>query len=42
MALFAIGYRFSTATQKMYPQAVHDARAAVQYVKGRALERKPI
>jgi acetyl esterase/lipase len=38
MALFAIGYRFSTATQKMYPQAVHDARAAVQYMKGRAIE----
>ena len=36
LAMFSIGYRMSSATQKVYPQAVHDARAAVQYLKGKA------
>ncbi len=40
IAMFSISYRFSSATQKMYPQAVHDARAAVQFLKGRAQDMK--
>lgn len=35
VALFAITYRLSKPGQKTYPQAVHDVRAAVQFVKGR-------
>lgn len=34
-ALFAVGYRFSKPGEPSFPQAVHDIRAAVQFVKGR-------
>ncbi len=40
MAMFSIAYRFSSDTRKMYPEAVQDVRAAVQFLKGRAVERK--
>lgn len=39
-ALFAINYRLSKPGQPTYPQAVHDVRAAVQYVKARAADLK--
>ena len=39
-AVFAVSYRLSKPGQKTYPQAVHDVRAAVQYVKGRAASLK--
>ncbi len=35
-ALFSVGYRLSKPGEKSYPQAVHDIRAAVQFVKGNA------
>ena len=38
IALFAIEYRLSKPDKATYPQAVHDVRAAVQYVRGRAGE----
>ncbi|HUZ72940.1 MAG TPA: alpha/beta hydrolase [Stellaceae bacterium] len=34
-ALFAAGYRLSKPGEKSYPQAIHDIRAAVQFVKGK-------
>src|SRR6185295_7059568 len=34
--LFAIDYRLVVTGQKMYPQAVQDVRAAVQFVRSRA------
>ena len=36
--VFAIDYRLVRAGQKMYPQAVQDVRAAVQYLRHRAAE----
>ena len=36
IALFSITYRLAKVGQKSYPEAVHDVRAAVQYVKGNA------
>jgi acetyl esterase/lipase len=33
-ALFAAGYRFSKPGEPSFPQAAHDIRAAVQFVKG--------
>ncbi len=38
VALFAAQYRFSTPTRKAWPECFLDARAAVQFVKGRAGE----
>jgi len=38
IALFTIEYRLSAAGKPSYPQAVHDVRAAVQYVRGRAAD----
>jgi acetyl esterase/lipase len=38
IALFAIEYRLSKPDKATYPQAVHDVRAAVQFVRGRAGE----
>lgn len=38
--LFAINYQLSKPDQKSYPQAVHDLRAAIQFVKARAAELK--
>jgi len=38
IALFAVEYRLSKPDKATYPQAVHDVRAAVQYVRGRAGE----
>ncbi len=38
IALLAITYRLAKVGQKSYPDAVHDVRAAVQYVKGNAAE----
>lgn len=35
-AVFAVGYRLSTPEKKVFPEALHDVRAAVQFVKGRA------
>jgi acetyl esterase/lipase len=35
-ALFAIRYRFSRPDRKAWPECFHDARAAVQFLKGRA------
>src|SRR6476469_7255774 len=35
-ALFAISYRLAKKGQKMFPQAVNDVRAAVQFVRGSA------
>jgi acetyl esterase/lipase len=35
-ALFAVDYRLCKANQKSYPEAVHDVRAAVQYLRGSA------
>lgn len=34
--LFAVDYRHCKANQKSYPEAVHDIRAAVQYLRGSA------
>ncbi|TMH61836.1 MAG: alpha/beta hydrolase [Betaproteobacteria bacterium] len=39
-ALFAISYRLATKGRKMFPQAVTDVRAAVQFVRGSAGEFK--
>ena len=39
-ALFAISYRLAKKGQKMFPQAVTDVRAAVQFVRGSAGEFK--
>ena len=39
-ALFAISYRLAKKGQKMFPQAVTDIRAAVQFVRGSAGEFK--
>ena len=39
-ALFAISYRLATKGQKMFPQAVTDVRAAVQFVRGSAAQIK--
>ena len=36
VALFAVSYRLATTGQKTFPHAVHDALAAVQYVRGNA------
>jgi acetyl esterase/lipase len=36
IALMAITYRLAKVGQKSFPEAVHDVRAAVQYVKGNA------
>jgi acetyl esterase/lipase len=38
IALFTIEYRLSKPDKPTYPQAVHDMRAAVQFVRGRAGE----
>ena len=38
--LFAISYRLAKKGQKMFPQAVHDVLAAVQFVRGSAGEIK--
>jgi acetyl esterase/lipase len=37
-ALFSVSYRLAKPGQKAYPQAVHDALAAVQFVRGNAAE----
>jgi len=37
-ALFAVDYRLCKPNQKTYPEAVHDIRAAVQYLRGWAGE----
>jgi acetyl esterase/lipase len=39
-AFFGIRYRLSKPGQKTYPQAVHDVRAAVQYLRGAAHDLK--
>jgi len=39
-AVFAINYRLSKPGQPTYPQAVHDLRAAIQYVKAKAADLK--
>ena len=39
-ALFAISYRLAKKGQKMFPQAVADVRAGVQFVRGKAGEIK--
>ena len=36
VALYAVTYRLSKPGQPTYPQAVHDLRAAVQFIKARA------
>src|SRR5215469_870264 len=35
---FTIGYRLTQPRLKTYPEAVHDVRAAVQFMRGRAAE----
>src|SRR6185295_7474361 len=40
IALFSINYRLSTTERKTYPEAVHDVRAAVQFVRAKAAEYK--
>lgn len=40
IALFAVDYRLCTPERKSYPEAVHDVRAAVQYVRGSAADLK--
>jgi acetyl esterase/lipase len=40
IALFSINYRLAAEGRKMYPEAVHDVRAAVQFVKKQAAELK--
>src|SRR4029079_7482234 len=37
-ALYAISYRLSKPGQKAFPEALHDVRAAIQFLKGRAGE----
>jgi acetyl esterase/lipase len=37
-ALYAISYRLSKPGQKTFPEALQDARAAIQFLKGRAAE----
>ncbi len=37
-AVFAINYRLMKPGQKTYPQAVHDVRAAIQFVKAKAAD----
>src|SRR5262245_4146263 len=39
-AVLAATHRLSTPAQKAYPEAVQDARAAVQFVRGKAAELK--
>lgn len=39
-AVFAINYRLSKPGQPTYPQAVHDLRAAIQFVKAKAADLK--
>ncbi|HEY2135484.1 MAG TPA: alpha/beta fold hydrolase [Xanthobacteraceae bacterium] len=39
-ALFAISYRLAKKGQKMYPQAVHDVVAAVQFLRHNAAEHR--
>jgi acetyl esterase/lipase len=39
-ALFAIDYRLCKPERKTYPEAVHDVRAAVQFVRGAAADLK--
>jgi acetyl esterase/lipase len=36
--LFAVSYRLSKPGQKAFPEALHDVRAALQFVKGRAAD----
>jgi acetyl esterase/lipase len=36
IALFAVDYRLAKPNQKTFPEAVHDIRAAVQYLRGSA------
>ena len=36
IALFAVDYRLAKPNQKSFPEAVHDIRAAVQYLRGSA------
>src|SRR5713101_9937391 len=36
--VFAVTHRLSKPGHKAFPEAVHDVRAAVQFVKGRAAE----
>ena len=38
--LFAISYRLAKKGQKMFPQAVNDVRAGVQFVRGSAAQIK--
>ena len=38
--LFSVDYRLCKPNQKSYPQAVHDIRAAVQFLRGSAAELK--
>ncbi len=40
IAMFSVMYRFSSQTRKMYPEAVQDVRAAIQFLKGRSSELK--
>jgi acetyl esterase/lipase len=40
IALFAVDYRLCKKDQKTYPEAVHDVRAAVQYLRGSAADLK--
>ncbi len=37
-AVYAISYRLSKPGQKTFPEALHDVRAAIQFLKGRAGE----
>jgi acetyl esterase/lipase len=37
-AIFAVSYRQASATKKMFPEAVHDVRAAVQFFRLHAAE----
>ena len=39
-ALFSIDYRLCKADKKTFPEAIHDVRAAVQYVRGAAADLK--
>jgi acetyl esterase/lipase len=38
IALFSVDYRLCKPNQKSYPQAVHDIRAAVQFLRGAAAD----
>jgi acetyl esterase/lipase len=38
IALFAVDYRLCNKERKSYPEAVHDVRAAVQYLRGSAAD----